>query len=96
MTNCLPVSETSALQKKYFGEKFWKSMLPALIIIPMLKALFFKQVQNKMHWAAHKHTAAEVIYERADAEKENMGLTLILLRYTPLTKNQCLCLSALL
>ena len=37
--------------------------------------LFFKQVQNKMHWAAHKHTAAEVIYERANAEKENMGLT---------------------
>lgn len=37
--------------------------------------LFFKQVQNKMHWAAHKHTAAEVIYELADAEKENMGLT---------------------
>ena len=37
--------------------------------------LFFKQVQNKMHWAAHKHTDAEVIYERADAEKENMGLT---------------------
>ena len=37
--------------------------------------LFFKQVQNKMHWAAHKHTAAEVIYERADAEQANMGLT---------------------
>lgn len=37
--------------------------------------LFFKQVQNKMHWAAHKHTAAEVIYQRADAQKENMGLT---------------------
>ena len=36
---------------------------------------FFKQVQNKMHWAAHKHTAAEVIYQRANAEKENMGLT---------------------
>ncbi len=35
----------------------------------------FKQVQNKMHWAAHKHTAAEVIYERADAEKDFMGLT---------------------
>ena len=28
-----------------------------------------------MHWAAHKHTAAEVIYQRADAEKDNMGLT---------------------
>ena len=37
--------------------------------------IFFKQVQNKMHWAAHKHTAAEIIYQRADAEKENMGLT---------------------
>jgi hypothetical protein len=37
--------------------------------------IFFKQVQNKMHWAAHKHTAAEIVYQRADAEKENMGLT---------------------
>ena len=36
---------------------------------------FFKQVQNKMHWAAHKHTAAEVIYQRADGDKDNMGLT---------------------
>ena len=36
---------------------------------------FFKQVQNKMHWAAHKHTAAEIIYERADSDKQNMGLT---------------------
>ncbi len=37
--------------------------------------LFFKQVQNKMHWAAHKHTAAEIVFQRADAEKDNMGLT---------------------
>ena len=37
--------------------------------------LFFKQVQNKMHWAAHKHTAAEVIYQRAEGDKDNMGLT---------------------
>jgi hypothetical protein len=36
---------------------------------------FFAVVQNKMHWAAHGHTAAEVIYSRADAEKTNMGLT---------------------
>ena len=28
-----------------------------------------------MHWAAHKHTAVEVIYQRADADKDNMGLT---------------------
>ena len=36
---------------------------------------FFKIVQNKLHYAAHGHTAAEVIYERADAEKPYMGLT---------------------
>ncbi len=36
---------------------------------------FFKKVQNKMHYAVHGHTAAELITERADAEKENMGLT---------------------
>jgi hypothetical protein len=36
---------------------------------------FFAAVQNKMHWAAHGHTAAEVIAERADASKPNMGLT---------------------
>jgi len=37
--------------------------------------LFFKMVQNKLHYAAHGHTAAEVIYERANAEKPFMGLT---------------------
>ena len=37
--------------------------------------LFFKKVQNKMHYAVHGHTAAELIGERADAEKEHMGLT---------------------
>ena len=37
--------------------------------------LFFKMVQNKMHFAVHGHTAAELIMERADADKEHMGLT---------------------
>ena len=37
--------------------------------------LFFKIVQNKLHYTAHGHTAAEVIYERADADKPFMGLT---------------------
>ncbi|MCI0496593.1 virulence RhuM family protein, partial [candidate division KSB1 bacterium] len=37
--------------------------------------LFFATVQNKMHWAIHGQTAAEVVYQRADATKENMGLT---------------------
>ncbi len=37
--------------------------------------LFFKKVQNKMHYAVHRHTASELIVERANAEKEHMGLT---------------------
>ena len=37
--------------------------------------LFFKKVQNKMHYAVHGHTAAELIVERANAKKEHMGLT---------------------
>ncbi|MFW6683557.1 virulence RhuM family protein [Komagataeibacter intermedius] len=36
---------------------------------------FFQTVQNKMHWAAHGHTAAEIVVERADANKDHMGLT---------------------
>lgn len=36
---------------------------------------FFKTVQNKLHWAIHGHTAAEIIAERADGTKPNMGLT---------------------
>jgi hypothetical protein len=37
--------------------------------------LLFAMVQNKMHWAAHGQTAAEIVYQRADSAKENMGLT---------------------
>lgn len=37
--------------------------------------LFFKKIQNKMHYAVHGHTAAELIIDRANAEKEHMGLT---------------------
>jgi hypothetical protein len=40
-----------------------------------LTQLFFQTVQNKMHWAAHGHTAAEIVRGRADASKPNMGLT---------------------
>jgi hypothetical protein len=36
---------------------------------------FFQTVQNKMHWAAHGHTAAEIIYQRIDYKKPNIGLT---------------------
>jgi hypothetical protein len=37
--------------------------------------LFFQTVQNKMHWATHRHTAAELIVERANAKQKHMGLT---------------------
>lgn len=37
--------------------------------------LFFKKVRNKMHYAVHGHTAAELIVERANADKEHMDLT---------------------
>ena len=37
--------------------------------------MFYKKIQNKMHFAVHGHTAAELIVERDDAEKEHMGLT---------------------
>ena len=44
-------------------------------VIQSMSIAFFKMVQNKLHYAAHGHTAAEVIYERADADKPFMGLT---------------------
>lgn len=37
--------------------------------------LFFKTIQNKMHWATHGNTASELIYQRVDSQKANMGLT---------------------
>ncbi len=40
-----------------------------------LSQKFFAAVQNKMHWAAHGHTAAEIVYDRADASRPNMGMT---------------------
>lgn len=52
-------------------------MLQHLIMIVQQKQqkIFFAKVQNKMHYAVHGHTAAELIYERADADKPHMGLT---------------------
>jgi hypothetical protein len=53
---------------------------------------FFAQVQNQLHWAAHGHTAAEIIYQRADANQPNMGVTnypgqALLKRDTEVAKN---------
>ena len=70
-------SENPGSSEKVFWRKVLEIYATSIDYDPKAEtsALFFKQVQNKMHWAAHKHTAAEVIYQRADADKENMGLT---------------------
>lgn len=60
---------------------FWRKVLDiyatSIDYDPRIEAsqLFFATIQNKMHWAAHGRTAAEVIAERADATRPNMGLT---------------------
>lgn len=60
---------------------FWRKILDiyatSIDYNPKLEisVLFFQTVQNKMHWAAHGHTAAEIIYQRIDAQKTNLGLT---------------------
>ena len=60
---------------------FWRKVLgiyaTSIDYDPQTEAsrLFFATVQNKMHWAAHGQTAAEVVYRRIDSAKENMGLT---------------------
>lgn len=60
---------------------FWRKVLDIYALSedydPQADAskLFFQTVQNKMHWAIHGHTAAEIVHARADANKANMGLT---------------------
>ena len=60
---------------------FWKKILDiyatSIDYDPKLETSiqFFKVVQNKMHWATHGHTAAEIVSQRADSSKPNMGLT---------------------
>lgn len=63
--------------KKYYIDKFLDLYAPAVDYDPKdSKSIeFFKIVQNKLHFAAHGHTASEVIYERADSNKPFMGLT---------------------
>ena len=60
---------------------FWRKVLDiystSIDYVPSLEmsVMFFKTVQNKMHWAAHGQTAAEVIYQRVDSAKPNLGLS---------------------
>jgi hypothetical protein len=63
--------------EKVFWQKVLEIYATSIDYTPNAEATqqFFKVVQNKMHWAAHGKTAAEVIAKRADAAKPNMGLT---------------------
>lgn len=65
------------LSERKFYQKITDIYATALDYDPSAKATqrFFAAVQNKLHYSVHGQTAAEVIYNRADAEKENMGLT---------------------
>ena len=65
------------LSERLFYQKITDIYLTAIDYDPAAKATkrFFATVQNKLHWAIHGHTAAELIIDRADAEKQNMGLT---------------------
>jgi hypothetical protein len=63
--------------EKVFYRKVLEIYATSIDYDPNVEAsqLFFKTVQNKMHWAAHGHTAAELVALRADAQNPNMGLT---------------------
>ena len=65
------------MSERRFYQKITDLYATALDYDPSAKATqrFFAAVQNKLHYAVHGETAAEVIYHRADAEKEHMGLT---------------------
>lgn len=65
------------LSERRFYQKITDIYATAVDYDPTAKATqrFFAAVQNKMHYSVHGHTAAELIYKRADAEKEHMGLT---------------------
>lgn len=72
----LEVIREIRLSERRFYQKITDIYSTALDYDPTAKTTreFFKKVQNKLHWAIHGHTAAELIFVRADAEKQNMGL----------------------
>ena len=70
------IREIRASERKFY-QKITDIYATAVDYSPMAAAskVFFAMVQNKLHYAVHQHTAAEVIAERADHRKEHMGLT---------------------
>ena len=76
-TSCSSASATSARRSGCSTRRSPTSTPPASTTTPRtpITQTFFATVQNKLHWAIHGHTAAEVIVERADASRPHMGLT---------------------
>ena len=72
----LEVIREIRLSERRFYQKITDIYSTALDYDPSAKTTidFFKKVQNKLHWAIHGHTAAELIFKRADAQKDNMGV----------------------
>ena len=77
--------QQDSIEMRYEDENIWLTQrmmstlydvgLPTINEHSKTTKQFFAKVQNKMHYAVHGHTAAELIYERADADKPHMGLT---------------------
>ena len=59
----------------FFDEDYYDSLLAEIREIRLSERRFYQKIQNKMHYAVSHQTAAEIIYNRADSEKEHMGLT---------------------
>jgi hypothetical protein len=76
-TSCSLASADIRSSEKVFWKKVLEIYATSIDYDARAEAsqIFFRTVQNKMHWAAHGHTAAEVIAARADARQPNMGLT---------------------
>lgn len=70
------VREIQASERKFY-QKITDLYATSIDYDKTLKSTkrFYATVQNKIHYAIHGHTAAEVIFERADSKKQNMGLT---------------------
>jgi len=77
LTSCFGEFRTSAHLKKRFYRKITDIYATSVDYDPTLDISinFFKTVQNKIHWAITGQTAAEIIHQRADHAKQNMGLT---------------------
>ena len=79
LRNCLLEFVILDLQKRYSGERYWIFNATSIDYNPKnkLSIEFFKTVQNKMHYATHGQTAAEIIFYRVDSKKIIQALLIL-------------------